>query len=235
MGELLAEIEQALERGERPADGELVRALRSAACPASLVERLAGCRWVLRAGRVLPLLLRHPACPRPFALEAMLSLGWRDLLAVAREPRAAPPVRRQAELKLKERVAQLTSGERTALARQATRSVLVQLLDSADPLCVRAMLDNPQFTETEALRLLTANRHADCLVEVVRHREWGQRPAVVRSAVRSRRMPLGVVLGMLATLTVTELEQIADAPEVAAEVRDAAARLAERRRPEADG
>jgi len=109
--------------------------------------------------------------------------------------------------------------------------VLVHLLDSSDPQCVRAMLDNPQFTETEALRLLAANRHADCLIEVARHRDWGQRPAIVRSAVRNRWMPLGVVLGMLATLTVTELAQLADAAEARAEVREAAARLVDRRRP----
>ena len=229
MNDLFAEIGSALERGERPADSDLLRALRSPACPGRLVEQLAGCRWVMRVGRVLPLLVRHPACPRPFALEAMMSMGWRDLLGVARDPRAAPPVRRQAELKLAERLAQLTSGERTAVARQATRPVIGQMLDTADPLCVRAMLDNPQFTETEALRLLAGNRNPDCLVEVVRHRDWGQRPAVVRSAVRCRRMPLGVVLGLLATLTVSELEQIAGAPETVADVRQAAARLAAKR------
>jgi hypothetical protein len=42
-------------------------------------------------------------------------------------------------------------------------------------------------------------------------------------------MPLGVVLGLLATLTVTELEQIAGAPETVADVRQAAARLVARR------
>lgn len=229
MNDYFAEIESALDRGERPADSDLVRALRSPACPGRLVEQLAGCRWVMRLGRVLPLLVRHPACPRPFALEAMMSMGWRDLLGVARDPRAAPPVRRQAELKLAERLAQLTSGERTAVARQATRPVIGHMLDTADPLCVRAMLDNPQFTETEALRLLAGNRDPDCLVEVVRHREWGQRPAVVRSAVRCPRMPLGVVLGLLATLSVNELEQIAGAPETVADVRRAAARLLSKR------
>ncbi len=229
MNDHFAEIESALGRGERPADSDLVRALRSPACPGRLIEQLAGCRWVMRVSRVLPLLVRHPACPRPFALEAMMSMGWRDLLGVARDPRAAPPVRRQAELKLAERLAQLTSGERTAVARQATRPVIGQMLDTTDPLCVRAMLDNPQFTETEALRLLAGNRSPDCLVEVVRHREWGQRPAVVRTAVRCRRMPVGVVLGLLATLTVGELAQIAAAPETAAEVRLAAARLVARR------
>jgi hypothetical protein len=235
MSDLFDDIEGALERGERPADSDLVRALRSPACPGRLVERLSGCRWVMRLARVLPLLVRHPACPRPFALEAIPSMGWRDLLAVARDPRAAPPVRRQAEVKLAERLAQMTSGERTAVARQATRSVLGQLLDTSDPLCVRAMLDNPQFTETEALRLLAGNRNPDCLVEVVRHRDWGQRAAVIRTAVRCRRMPLGVVLGLLATLTVTELEQIAGAPETGADVRAAAARLAERRGAEPPG
>ena len=229
MNDLFAAIERSLEHGERPADSDLVRALRSPACPARLVEQLSGCRWVMRLGRVLPLVVRHPACPRPFALEAMMSMGWRDLLGVARDPRAAPPVRRQAEVKLAERLAQLTSGERTAVARQATRSVLGHMLDTTDPLCVRAMLDNPQFTETEALRLLAGNRNPDCLVEVVRHHDWGQRPTVVRTAVRCRRMPLGVVLGMLATLTVTELQQIAEAPETAVDVRQAAARLISRR------
>jgi len=229
MIDLFAEIEGTLERGERPADSDLVRALRSPACPARVVEQLAGCRWVMRLSRVLPLVVRHPSCPRPFALEAMMSMSWRDLLGVARDPRAAPPVRRQAEVKLAERLAQLTSGERTAVARQATRSVIGHMLDTSDPLCVRAMLDNPQFTETEALRLLAGNRNPDCLVEVVRHREWGQRATVVRTAVRCRRMPLGVVLGLLATLSVAELEQIALAPETSTDVRQAAARLVSRR------
>jgi hypothetical protein len=155
MNDLFAAIENSLEHAERPADSDLVRALRSPACPARLVEQLSGCRGVMRLSRVLPLLVRHPACPRPFALRRCCR--WRDMSAspaIRARPRRCAAGRGQAG----GASGPADQRRRTAVARQATRSVLGHMLDTTDPLCVRAMLDNPQFTETEALRLLVGNR-----------------------------------------------------------------------------
>ena len=231
----VASLLAALESGEEPAEGELIRVLRRSSCPGALVERLVGCPWLLSSRRALLLAVRHPGCPRNFAWDALPRLGWHDLLEVTRDPRTAPAIRKQAERKLGERVAGLTLGERTALARQAPRSVVPALLGDEEPTCIAALVGNPHFTETEALRLLHANRNPECVLVVLRHPEWGRRPEVLRAAVRNGRVPLGVALGLLALLPDVDVEAIAAAGEVRGELRAAASQLLRRRRAAPDG
>ena len=218
-----------LDGGERPSEQDLVRLLRAPGCPPSLVERLAGCRWVLRERRVLPLVVRHPACPRAFALEGAGRLGWHDLLVVARDPRATPLVRRHAERKLLDRIPQMALGERIALARLATRAVISGLLASADLRCVSALLDNPQFVEGDAVRLLQLNLRGECALAVLRHPRWGTVPLVVRTALRHRALPVGIALGLLASLPSGDLADVVAAPDVPHPVRAAAQQLLQRR------
>jgi hypothetical protein len=222
-----------LDAGEEPGEGELTRLLRQGSCPGVLVERLAKCRWVVSSHRILQLVVRHPRCPRAFAWDALPRLGWHDLLEVGRDPRTPPAIRKQAERKLVERIVNLTLGERTALARQATRGLIGILLTDEQPLCVEALLSNPQFTETEALRLLNTNRKPGCVLVLLRHPVWGRRPEVLRAAVRSRSVPLGVALGLLALLPEPEIAGLADSAEVDGQLRDAANRLLQQRRLEA--
>lgn len=225
----IAELIEALDGGGEPEEGVLAAILRRPSCPGELVERLARCNWVMGSPRLLQLLVKHPRCPRHFAWEALTRLGWHDLVEIARAPRTAPAIRAQSERKLLERVPNLTLGERTALARVAPRGVIGALLSSEEPLCVEALLNNPLFTETEALRLLTANRNPLCLLALLRHPAWGRRPEIVKSAVRVRGVPLGVALGLLPSLPARDLAGLASSPEVAAPLRSAAARLVESR------
>ncbi|MEW6336221.1 MAG: hypothetical protein AB1625_02355 [Acidobacteriota bacterium] len=218
-----------IERGERPVEGEVVRVLRQPSCPGHLVERLAACDWIHQMRRSLPLLVRHPACPRPFAWEVLPRLGWRDLLDIVRHPRTAPPVRRQAEKKLLDKFSTMTMGERTTLARMATRSVISAILEVDEPRTIEALLENPQCTETEAVRVLLADRSAACVMAVVRHPRWCSRPAVTRAALRASRVPLGIALGLVATLPTRELSGLAQAPDVGERIRHAAANLREER------
>lgn len=218
-------LEERIDLGERPVEGEVVRVLRQPSCPGRLVERLAECDWIHLMRRALPLLVRHPACPRPFAWEVLPRLGWRDLLEVVRHSRTAPPVRRQAEKKLLDKFSTMTLGERTTLARLATRNVVAAILDVDEPRTVEALLDNPQCTEVEAVRVVAADRSARCVMAVVRHPRWSSRPAVTRAAVRSSQLPLGIALGLVATLPTQDLAGLARAPDVAEGIRRAAATL----------
>ena len=145
-----------LEAGGEPEEGALARTLRRPSCPGELVERLSRCGWILGSPRLLKLVVRHPRCPRHFAWEAVARVGWNDLVEVARDPRTPPAVRAQCERKLIERVATLTLGERTALARVAPRSLIGVMIASEEPRCIAALLDNRLFTESDALRVLIA-------------------------------------------------------------------------------
>lgn len=225
----VALLEERIDQGERPVEGEVIRVLRQPSCPGHLVERLAACDWILLMRRALPLLVRHSSCPRPFAWEVLPRLGWRDLLDVVRHPRTAPPVRRQAEKKLLDKFSTMTLGERTTLARLASRSVISAIIEVDEPRTIEALLDNPQCTEVEAVRVLAADRSAGCVLAVVRHPRWSSRPAVTRSAVRASRLPLGIALGLVATLSTQDLAGLARAPDVADAIRRAAASLHEER------
>ena len=231
----VAALLELLESGGEPGEGELTRLLRRPSCPGVVVERLSKCPWVLTSHRVLQLVVRHPRCPRHFAWDALPRLGWHDLLEVGRDPRTQPAIRKQSERKLSERIVNLTLGERTALARQAPRGLIGLLLTDEQPVCVEALLSNPQFTETEALRLLNSNRNPKCVLVLLRHPVWGRRPEVLRAAVRNRAVPLGVALGLLALLPEAELVGLAASAEVDGQLRDAADRLLSQRRSETSG
>lgn len=226
----VAAVLQALDAGEEPSEGNLARLLRRPSCPGELVERLATCSWILGSRRILGLVVRHPRCPRHFAWEALPRLGWHDLLEVARDPRTSPAVRKQAERKLSERIASLTLGERTALARLAPRAIVGVLLTDEEPSCIEALVSNPQFTETEALRLVNSNRNPACVQVLLRSPSWGRKVEVVRAAAYSRAVPLGVAIGLLTLLPEAEIAGLAASPQVDGVLRAAAASLLDRRR-----
>lgn len=235
VGDEVAAVIEVLDAGGEPDEGVLTKALRRPNCPGELVERLARCGWLLGSPRLLQLVVRHPRCPVHLAWEALPRLGWHDLVEVTRDPRTAPAVRKQGERKLIERLPILTLGERTALARVATRGVLGALLASAEPRCIAALLDNPQCTETEAVRLFNTNRNRECLLTVLRHPVWGRRLEVVRAAIRSETVPLGVALGLLTSLPAPELTRLARTSGVRSALRSAAQQLAARRVQEEHG
>lgn len=195
--------------------------MRRFECPRRLVEAVCAAPRSLRDRRVLALVVRHPACPQQVAWDALPGMLWRDLHQVCSDPRTPPGVRAQAERKLVERLPNLTLGERIALAKIATRGVIRALYAEAEPRCVQALLDNPLLTETDAMRLLNANPVTECLQALMRHPRWGQRPGLVRAAVRLPKLPLAMTLSLVVALPDHELANLVRAPEVSEPLRTA--------------
>jgi hypothetical protein len=178
---------------------------------------------------VLALVVRHPACPQRVAWDGLPSLLWRELHEVCRDPRTPPAVRAQAERKLTEKLPNLTLGERIALAKVATRGVILALLTEEEPRCIDALLNNPQLTETGVLRLLNSNQVIGCLQTVLRHARWGQRGVLVRAAVRLPKLPLAMALGLAASLPNHDLAKLVASPEMREPLRAAIADLLDHR------
>lgn len=228
-GDEAAAVIRILDAGGEPEEGLLARVLRRSSCPGEIVERLAACRWLTRSTRLLQLVVRHPRCPRHLAWEALPRLGWHDLLEVARDPRTLPAVRKQSERKLAERIVSLTLGERTALARVATRGVIATLLPTPEPGCIAALLDNPKFTESDALRLPASNPNPACVLVLLRHPVWGRRPGVASAVVQRGSIPLGIAIGTLPALALAELRGVAASGTAPPALRAAARALADAR------
>lgn len=226
----MSRVVAVLDRGEWPDEGELQRALCSPWCPSSLIERLTASPRLLRSRRLVALVLTHPGCPRTFAWDALPRLPWSDLASVARRPRTPVPVRKHAERKLVERLGQLTIGERTTLARVAPRGLIGVLLTDIEVGCVRALLDNSRFTEDDAVRLIGANTNRHCAMAVLRHPRWGSCRAVKEAALRSPRLPLAVLMGLIVALSPSEVEALARSRDVPKVVQATAHALCEHRR-----
>ncbi|MEZ4403174.1 MAG: hypothetical protein R3B06_24330 [Kofleriaceae bacterium] len=151
---------------------------------------------------------------------------------------ASPPTVRPAELArqlqperpLRARGRPLTLGERKALARRPRGDALTQLLADPHPAVVEILLDNPQLTEREVVRV-AASRPAvpAALARVAEHPRWAPRVGVRRALALNPHTPVHVALRLLVTLAPADWRQVLAATELAPAVRDAAAELAHAR------
>jgi hypothetical protein len=123
-----------------------------------------------------------------------------------------------------------TLGERRALARAPSRSVLRKLLRDAHPMVVRLLLANPRLTEEDVVDM-AARRPAvgSALAEIAR--TWTRRARVRRAVVLNPACPLAVSIPLLALLSRPELRAVGDSMDLPAPVRRIAHELAERRPP----
>lgn len=126
----------------------------------------------------------------------------------------------------------LTLGERKALARRPRGDALTELLRDPHPDVVAIVLDNPQLTEREAVRIAAARPAVPAaLVLVANHRRWSTRLAVRRALVLNRYTPMPVALRLLVTLGPADWAEVVAAADLPEALRSAAeTRLAARTR-----
>jgi hypothetical protein len=158
------------------------------------------------------------------------------VMRLLRAPAAAESMETP-ERALHRSVAELPLGTRRALARGAETGVLEKLLLDPDPIVMTHLLQNPRITETHVVRI-AARRPipAETLRAIARSRRFGARTAVRVAVARNPYCPTDVAVGLLATLPVGELREVAgDATLHPITRRHADAELRRREAPAGDG
>jgi hypothetical protein len=134
------------------------------------------------------------------------------------------------ERPLRNRGRPLTLGERKALARRPRGDALAELLRDPHPDVIRILLDNPQLTEREAVRIAAARPAVPAaLALVAEHPRWSVRPMVRRALVLNRYTPIPIALRLVVTLGPADWAEVIAAAELPAPVRAAAAARLEAR------
>ena len=109
--------------------------------------------------------------------------------------------------------------------------MLTELLRDPHPDVVAILLDNPQLTEREVVRVAAARPAVPAaLALVAAHRRWSTRPGVRRALVLNPHTPVHVALRLLVTLAPADWADVAEAHELAEAVRGSARELRARRR-----
>lgn len=207
-------------------DALLLVSLLRRAVPLRLLETLATAPWSddsrVQAGIVL-----NPRATVPLSLRVLPALLWRQLAAVALEPRVHGPVRVRAEAVLRDKVPDLRLGDRIALAKIATPPLLPLLLGDADRRVTDACLTNPRLREEDLVTAIRQELAARALLEAAAaSSRWSANYAVRLALVLQPRTPLSLALAQVSGLVPGDLRRLSVAA-VAPLLQIAASRLLE--------
>jgi hypothetical protein len=166
-------------------------------------------------------------------MEALLALA--RLLrrpASAGDPAAIEPKIDERKLATSRTGRVLTLGERRALARKPSRAAFDKLLLDPHPMVVANLLANPRLTEDDVVRMVARRpAYPSALAEIAAHPAWSQRPRVRLALVQNPTTPAEIAVPLVSLLIRSELDEIANAPDLPAVLRAAALERLARRPP----
>jgi len=220
-------LEGAVDNPELTPD-DMAVLLRNKAASPDLLSRVAQDRKWTRHYDVKRALVRHPKTPYPAARSLVSHLYWRDLAETIDDARIHPALRRQAELVLIDRLAELSVGERISLARRATAGLISKLCGSGEGRVLQALLGNPRLKEVNAVSVAAdPGVPGDLLGWLARHPRWGNQRAVRMALLGNPRTPVPEALKLLAKLPREDVERLAGDGEVPTIIRVGADRRLE--------
>ena len=192
----------------------------------ALIQKIALKREWMRAYEVRSAIVLHPKTPRVIGMNLVSHLWWRDLARLIDRAGLAPPLRRAAERILAIRVQEMALGERITLARIASRGVINVLRVEANPMVIRALLQNPKLVEEDAVAIAAGRRTRSAILQVLAgDSRWSPRPAVRKALARHPATPSRVALRMIRHLTRRDLREVSASPHVPGLVRVAIGRI----------
>jgi len=170
----------------------------------------------------------HPRTPKPVSMNFVKFLFWRDLVKVTNNFAIDPPVRVAADNVLAERLDEMELGERIALARLGSRSVVRSLKVRREEPVFAALLMNPRLTEDDLLPLChDPGTPAGILSLVAQNARWGARYGLRLALARNPATPMAVALSQLISLNPRDLKDLHQNPSAPKLIRQAALRVLE--------
>ena len=178
--------------------------------PAEILEAVAGRKALLKNYRVKRALVFHPRTPRLVGLRLVRELYLMDLVQLALLPAAVPQLKINAEEQLISRLPQLPLGQKVTLARRGPARVAGALLAEGHAQVLEGILDNPNLTEAQVLKVLSREKLPQGVITAIaQHRKWSCIYNVRLALVRHPASTLSTILTYLPQLTVSDLRELA--------------------------
>lgn len=211
-------------------EGHLCLLLERKELSGEFLEEVARRKAFLKSYRVKRALALHPHVPRLVGMRLLRELYLLDLVQISLLPSIHAELRRQAEDLLVARLPQIALGQRIMLARRGPGRLAAALLVEGNPPILQVVLDNPNLTESQVLRVLARETLSPPVVNAVaHHRKWSQLYNVRMALVRHPAAPLATVLSFLPVLTASDLKELTAAGSLSENLRSYIRREVEHR------
>jgi hypothetical protein len=162
----------------------------------------------------------HPRTPRRIALRLVRELYTFDLARFTLTPAVAADLKRLAEDLLIARLPAVTLGERIALGRRSSPTVVAALLLDKDSRVWHAALENPRLTESAIVKALQSAKASPGLVATVcRHAKWSPRAEVRIALLRNPHTSQARALEFAQSLPPAQLREVLHASRLPERVK----------------
>jgi hypothetical protein len=154
-------------------------------------------------------IVMHPRAPRHVSVPTVRHLYTFELMQVALLPSVPPDVKRAAEEVLIGRLASISSGERSTLAKQSSGRVAASLLLDREERIMLAALSNAQMTEMWIVKALKTETGTQLLAPAVaRHQKWSYRNDIKAALLTNKYTPPARVLQLAAELPINLVKDV---------------------------
>jgi hypothetical protein len=195
--------------------------LKSADLSANDIEKLSKSSAAMKSRKVRFAVATHPHTPRRIALRLIREFYTFDLMQFSLTPTAAADLKRVSDDLLVARLASITLGERTALARRSSATVAAALLTDKESRVWRTALENPRITEAALIKALQRPQATSAFVEAVcRHAKWSVRPELRLALLRNAHTPLARAIDFARHLPPTQLRDILHASKLPEKIKE---------------
>ena len=207
-------------------EDHLISLLRNPSVPADVIQEITErSEWISR----YKIQFAVVACPKtayPLAMRLLPLLFWNDLVKVAGNHRLKPQLRRTAERYLRDKVSELSTGEKVTLARTGPRTVALLLRNDTDARVISALMRNAGMMEEDVLAIANSDQAPSEVLAVIGvDYKWSPHYSVRLALVRNRATPLALALSFISKLTRQDLQALEKVPDINELLRRAAARI----------
>lgn len=136
-------------------------------------------------------LCKNPKTPQRILLQLLKFINIFDLADMTRNPHLPVFVKQRIEYELIEKIPSMPSGNKTAIARRASSTVVVNLLERGDKAVINACLDSPTLTEAHLYMLILKQSVKPILPRMIaEHPKWSLRYAIRFNLIRNPDTPM---------------------------------------------
>lgn len=177
--------------------------------PREAVEILFKQKALTKLRKVQLAIVMHPNAPRHVSVPVIRHLYAFELMQIALAPTVPADVKRTAEEAIVARLATISAGGRSELAKRSSGRVAAALLLDKEERIMQAALLNPQMTEMWIVKALKAGHGTELLAPAVcRNPKWSQRIDVKLALIANQHTPFARVVQFAGELPLNAIKEL---------------------------
>jgi hypothetical protein len=188
--------------------------------PREALEALYKHKSLAKLRKVQLAIVMHPNAPRHISVPVIRHLYAFELMQIALTPIVPADVKHAAEEAIVARLATISAGERSELAKRSSGRVAAALLLDKEERIMQAALLNPRMTELWIVRALKARAGTELLAPAVsRHQKWSPRIDIKLALIANPHTPFARVAQFAGELPLHALKEVLRSARLAPNVK----------------